>query len=128
MNQNVHKLVLSRFVALYGAPTAPDPQAVIDEYHHALKGYADVALTHGADVAIRENTFRAWPTVGECVKACNTYRAPRAIAHDEDKVFLPPHETGRSEEEREAHIAETMRMIGELKAGVIATNVVGRRT
>lgn len=128
MNQTLHKLMLSRFADLYGALSAPNPAAALEEYDKALRGFIPEALQHGADKVIAENTFRSWPTIGECVKACSSYRAPygQARALDEDKVFLPPHgsETGRTPEEREAHIAETRRMIGELKAKVIETNVL----
>lgn len=123
MNQDLHKIMLSRFADLYGALTAPNPAAALEEYDKALRGYIPEALQHGADKAIAENTYRAWPTIGECVKACNSYRAPRRPV-EEDKVFLPPHDTGLSEEDRKAHIAETMRMIGELKASVISSNVL----
>jgi hypothetical protein len=131
MIQDVQKLMLARFSALYGAPAAPNPQAVIDEYTHALKGFTLEALQHGADKVIAENTFRAWPTVGECVKACRDYRAPRSFGNaplhpSDDAVILPPGDHVRTAEEREAHIARTMEMIAELKATAQA-NVTGER-
>ena len=127
MNQNVHKLMLSRFIVLYGAPQAPETQAFIDEYHRALKGYTSEALQHGADLVIKQNTFRSWPTVGECVKACDSYRPPRQPIREFEPGLPAPTdpETPEQRRQREAFHAETMRMLADFKASIASNNVIG---
>jgi hypothetical protein len=91
MNQNVHKLMLARFLELYGEPTKPENvEAFLGEYHHALKGYSAEAIRLGADQVIRENTFRAWPTVGECAKACQAHYRPAPSAPQAEEARREP--------------------------------------
>jgi hypothetical protein len=70
MTPHVNQL-LSRFAALYGTPSrAEDLEACLEEYDRALRGYPAAVLSEAGDIVIRENTFRSWPTPGECVAAC----------------------------------------------------------
>lgn len=125
MNQNVQKLVLARFSALYGAPQAENAEAFVGEYHRALKGYTSDALTFAADRVISRNTYRAWPTVGECVEAANACPSPRSQAHFEptpDKVVtnLTPEQLA----EMEARNARVQALVDGFKRQVAVENAM----
>jgi hypothetical protein len=74
--------VLARFVLLYGEPRTVKIADWLYEYRLALQGFADAVLKAGADAVIARHGVRAWPTIGECVKACR-----------EEQVRLPKPET-----------------------------------
>lgn len=69
MSPHVNRL-LTRFTALYGTPRTEDLEAFALEYDRALRGYSAAVLSEAGDVVVRNHTFRAWPTPGECVAAC----------------------------------------------------------
>lgn len=68
---SVQNILLSRFLTLYGEPKTDNVEAFFGEYEKALSGTAPDVLQGAADLVIREQEFRSWPTPGECVKACN---------------------------------------------------------
>lgn len=63
--------MLQRFALLYGAPKTDDQAAYFAEYRRALSTYSDAILQQAADAVIRGRRARAWPTIGDCVKACD---------------------------------------------------------
>ena len=125
MNQNVQKLMLSRFIALYGAPVSEDLEMFYEEYHKALKGFTVEALQHGADKVISHHRFQSWPTVGECYASCESYKPPRrAESRDEYEARMAVALSAPQAKANPEHIAETNRMWAEIRANIL-TNTSG---
>lgn len=65
----VTDLVLARFITLYGDPKTDSIENYVAEYEKALGSYSGKVLTMAADLVIKKQEFRSWPTPGECVTA-----------------------------------------------------------
>lgn len=61
--------IVQRFTTLYGAPTSVNPRAFVAEYEREFAGVRGDVLRKASDLLVRTQTFRTWPTVGECRKA-----------------------------------------------------------
>jgi hypothetical protein len=77
----VSKYFVNRLWNVFGEPKTNDLESFIDEYVRALSRYGVDALNEGADELFanlkREFRVSHWPTIKECIDACNT--ASRAI-------------------------------------------------
>lgn len=120
MNQNVQKLMLSRFIALYGAPASEDLEMFYEEYHKALKGFTVDALQHGADKVIAHHRFQSWPTVGECYACCESYKPPRRPeTREEYEARMAAASSAPQAKANPEHIAETNRMWAQIRANIM---------
>lgn len=61
--------VIRRFMAVFGEPKTPDPDAFITEYEKALTGYEKRFLDAAADRLIKRSTF--WPKPAEVLAEAN---------------------------------------------------------
>lgn len=70
MNQDVYQHFLARLITLYGLPNTDNAQQFLEEYSKALAGTRVAILSAGADYLIKCHSFSKWPTVAECIQAC----------------------------------------------------------
>ncbi len=61
---------ITRLITLFGEPKTEHPDAYIREYREALKRFDDAVQKRGSDELIRNHRMRVWPTVAECIRAC----------------------------------------------------------
>lgn len=66
--------LLARLQTLYGAPDTDDPAAYIAEYARLLAKYSAKELAEAGDIVIGRNRYKTWPTIGDCIAACEDVR------------------------------------------------------
>ena len=74
---------LVRLQTMYGEPDSDDTAAFMREYVRLLKGFSARTLEAAGDLVLRRNRFKTWPTIGECIKACED-------ANEEAAAKVPP--------------------------------------
>lgn len=77
---HVFSTIIGRLLTLYGEPKTENVEGYLTEYAERLKGYSDTELEAAADDLIGRQMFRSWPTIAECVKACDAARIAMASA------------------------------------------------
>ena len=60
-----------RLLSIYGPPKTSDQQGFIAEYIKALGGFSPEVLERACNQIIRENQYKSWPTISECLKAAS---------------------------------------------------------
>jgi len=70
---------LSRLQTMYGEPDSDDPAAFLAEYARLLRNYTAKELDGAGDIVLRRNRYKTWPTVGECVNACEDVRDAASV-------------------------------------------------
>lgn len=89
--------MLKRFLTQYGPPKTDDKAAFIAEYERLL-GATDPDIVQAAtDLVMKQQTYSAWPTIGECHKAIeviatqrNREREMRAFGKGEREHYKTP--------------------------------------
>lgn len=61
---------LMRLQTMYGEPDSDNPAAFLAEYARLLKKYSGSTLDKACDLVLRNNRYKTWPTIGECVSCC----------------------------------------------------------
>ena len=80
-------IMLDRLWKLYGIPDTPDPAGYIEEFTRQLCGFTDSELHAATDQIVRkrDRVKRTWPSIGECLAACDNARGnQQAKAHAEN--------------------------------------------
>ena len=125
---DVQELMLSRFLTLYGEPKTDSLDGFFDEYERALRGFHREILQAAADMVIRAQEYRSWPTPGECVKACHVAAEKAATA----KRYQSPADLNRQERNWPAPTPESKRrvreMIDKLKAGITVSGELSEQS
>ena len=75
--KRVENLMLRRLGNIYGEPDVPNPAGFMEEFARQLQGFTDSELHAATDHIIRKRSKikRAWPTIGECLTACEVARS-----------------------------------------------------
>jgi hypothetical protein len=94
MNINVQKIVISRFVTVFGAPQSADPVALAEEYSRALAFFPAPVLERAVDHLVAEHSYGGWPRIAECVSVCKKFLPPPEPkplpAYEADPGFVSP--------------------------------------
>jgi hypothetical protein len=67
--------MLGRLGVVYGVPDSPNPKEFLNEYSRLLQQYTDSELQGAADQLLAQRKFKTWPTIAECIGACEDVRA-----------------------------------------------------
>jgi hypothetical protein len=119
-------IMLARLWRLYGMPDTPDPAGYIDEFARQVRGFSDVELHAATDhiVRKRDRIKRTWPTIGECLGACENARSTRlAEAKAETLNAQRLHKTHKPKDEMTA--AERKRLFDFVDACAVGAIELG---
>jgi hypothetical protein len=72
-------IMLERLGLMYGKPDVDNVAGFLTEYAKALRIYSADELTRATDHMIRTRKYKTWPTVGECIGACEEAREAHRI-------------------------------------------------
>lgn len=78
MSAHVFDSMLARFMSVYGHPDSENVEGFLAEYARILKGYTASELAAAADEILKKHRFKTWPSIAECVNACENGRARAA--------------------------------------------------
>jgi hypothetical protein len=70
--------MLKRLLLIYGTPDAPNPDAWFAEAAKLLGGYTSTEMDAAVEIILKTRRQRSWPTIGDCVAACQEAREEAA--------------------------------------------------
>jgi hypothetical protein len=70
-------VMMAKLGVHFGMPDKDTRHArkIITEYARLMVNYSDNELSEAADIVLRRHRFRTWPSIAECIKALEDYRA-----------------------------------------------------
>jgi hypothetical protein len=66
--------MLTRLTVVYGLPDVPDEKAWLAEAARLLAGYSKPEMDSAVDHMLKTRRYRSWPSIAECVMACQEAR------------------------------------------------------
>lgn len=78
---HVYDAMLSRFAMICDAPEVPDKIKFMAEYARILAGYSKDELSEATDRILRLRRYKTWPSIAECVGACEDAREAKRHRH-----------------------------------------------